>query len=210
MTFEVKQIMTSQKLKLRDFKFEDHKPRDFFQRRFCFTRASYASCSRILTKMKSLQTSSKLRLASSVSSIDFKSSRFSKRHIAFVVLFVFLTTGGGFLLGFFVKGNRSDDIDSKCNSKGPQTNGFEPKNDNIAEIFSQFEQEVSAEQLRENLRQAYRASCYKHLVLFAANTTRNAQDHFPLLFRHRFTQIHSTLLQSSVGLAILNLSSCKY
>lgn len=102
--------------------------------------------------MKSLQTSSKLRLASSVSSIDFKSSRFSKRHIAFVVLFVLLTTGGGFLLGFFVKGNRSDDTDSKCNSKGPQANGFEPKNDNIAEIFSQFEQEVSAEQLRENLR----------------------------------------------------------
>lgn len=205
MTFEVKQIMTSQKLKLRDFKFEDHKPRDFCQRRFCFTRASFASCSRVLTKMKSLQTSSKLRLASSVSSIDFKSSRFSKRHIAYVVLFVFLTTGGGFLLGFFVKGNRSDDKQT-----GPQTNGFESQNDNIAEIFSHFEKEVSAEQLRENLRQAYRASFYKYLVFFAANTTRNAWDHFPLLFRRKFTQIHSTLLKSSVGLAILNLSSCKY
>ena len=101
--------------------------------------------------MKSLQTSSKLRLASSVSSIEFKSSRFSKRHIAFVVLFLILATGGGFLLGFFVKGNRSD-IDSKCNSEGTRRNGFEPKHDNIEEIFSQFEQEVSAEQLRENLR----------------------------------------------------------
>lgn len=100
--------------------------------------------------MKSLQTSSKLRLASSVSSIEFKSSRFSKRHIAFVVLFLILATGGGFLLGFFVKGNRIVDIDGKCNSEGTRRNGFE--HDNIEEIFSQFEQEVSAEQLRENLR----------------------------------------------------------
>ncbi|XP_068739354.1 putative N-acetylated-alpha-linked acidic dipeptidase [Montipora capricornis] len=99
-------------------------------------------------------TSSKLRLASSVSSIQFTSSRFSKRLIAVVVLCVMLAVGGGFLLGYFVKGNNSDDICGHCNSNAnrSQTNDRQPNFDDVKKIFSQFEKEVSVEELRNNLR----------------------------------------------------------
>ena len=111
-------------------------------------------------------TSSKLRLASSVSSIEFKSSRFSKRLIAVVVLCVMLAVGGGFLLGYFVKGNNSDDICGHCNSNAntSQTNDLQPNFDDVKKIFSQFEKEVSVEELRNNLRYAVIATIWVHFV----------------------------------------------
>ena len=94
-------------------------------------------------------TSSKLRLASSVSSDDnlFKRSRLGKRQIVFVVLFVIVVAAAGFLLGFFVKGNSpsSGNCDSKENGKQPNKTG-------VSEVFRKFEEEVSKEELRKNLR----------------------------------------------------------
>ena len=99
-------------------------------------------------------TSSKLRLASSVSSDDnlFKRSRLGKRQIVFVVLFVIVVAAAGFLLGFFVKGNSANSASNCVDSKENQVNVTQPNKSEVSEVFRQFEEEVSKEELRKNLR----------------------------------------------------------
>lgn len=96
-------------------------------------------------------TSSKLRLASSVSSdISFKgSTSLKKRQIILIVVFIGLVSAsGGFLLGYFIKRNKTNNEDcSPGNSNDDQRNQF-----NDSKAFSLFEKEVSASELRENLR----------------------------------------------------------
>lgn len=95
-------------------------------------------------------TSSKLRLAS-VSSEEAGAKRFrlGKRQIIFVVLFVVFAAASGFLVGYFVKGNKP--ANDNCGSNGNQTNHHHNQPE-VSEIFSKFEDEVSTEELRENLR----------------------------------------------------------
>lgn len=97
-------------------------------------------------------TSSKLRLASSVSSADnlFKRSRLGKRQIVFVVLFVIVVAAAGFLLGFFVKGNSAKS--GNCDSKEILVNVTQRNKTEVSEVFRKFEKEVSKEELRKNLR----------------------------------------------------------
>ncbi len=96
-------------------------------------------------------TSSKLRLASSVSSdIGFKESGgLKKRQIILIVVFIGLVSAsGGFLLGYFIKRN-------KTNNEGgsPGSGNDDQRNQlNDSKAFSLFEKEVSTSELRENLR----------------------------------------------------------
>ncbi|KAL9966685.1 hypothetical protein ACROYT_G024797 [Oculina patagonica] len=96
-------------------------------------------------------TSSKLRLASSVSSdIGFKGSGgLKKRQIILIVVFIGLVSAsGGFLLGYFIKRNKTNNEGgSPGNGKDDQRNQL-----NDSKFFSLFEKEVSTSELRENLR----------------------------------------------------------
>ena len=97
-------------------------------------------------------TGSKLRLASSVSSdISAKGSHLRKRQIILIVVFVgLISASGGFLLGYFLKGNKTNNEDgSAANSSNDQLsrNQF-----NVSKAFIQLEEEVSTSELRENLR----------------------------------------------------------
>lgn len=109
-------------------------------------------------------TSSKLRLASSVSSQEtiFKSSSrcgtCGKRHVI-ILLVVFLgliaVAAGGFLIGYFVTGNNAKaNVNREC--AGGETNRTRNQNETekltVGEVFSKFEKEVNTDQLRENLR----------------------------------------------------------
>ena len=98
-------------------------------------------------------SSSKLRLASSVSSAEslFKRSRLGKRQIVFVVLLVTVVAAGGFLLGYFVKGNSANTVNN-CDPQGNQVNGTQPDKAEVSEVFRKFAEEVSKEELRKNLR----------------------------------------------------------
>lgn len=107
-------------------------------------------------------TSSKLRLASTVSSQEtiFKSSSrcgtCGKRHVI-ILLVVFLSliavAAGGFLIGYFVTGNNAK-ANREC--AGGETNRTRNENETkkltVGEVFSKFEKEVNTDQLRENLR----------------------------------------------------------
>lgn len=97
-------------------------------------------------------TSSKLRLASSVSSVDTLTKfSISKRQIAILVFMVCVAATAGFLLGFFVKGNSYNS--SGCVSVGNQSSSNQQdKAMEVSEVFSKFEEKVSTEELRENLR----------------------------------------------------------
>ena len=97
-------------------------------------------------------TSSKLRLASSASSdLSVKGSRLRKRQIILIVVFVgLILASGGFLLGYFLKGNKTNIEDgsaANCNNDQRSRNQF-----NVSKAFIQFEEEVSTSELRENLR----------------------------------------------------------
>ena len=97
-------------------------------------------------------TGSKLRLAPSVSSdISIKGSHLKKRQIIFVVVFVgLISASGGFLLGYFLKGNKTnteDGLATTSNNDERSRNQF-----NVSKTFIQFEEEVSISELRENLR----------------------------------------------------------
>ena len=97
-------------------------------------------------------SSSKLRLASSVSSdISIKRSHLKKRQIIFVVVFVgLISASGGFLLGYFLKGNKTSNEDgSATTSNDDHRSRYQF---NVSKTFSQFEEEVSISELRENLR----------------------------------------------------------
>lgn len=106
-------------------------------------------------------TSSKLRLASSVSSQEtiFKSSSrcgsCGKRHVILLVVFFGLiaVAAGGFLIGYFVTGNNAK-ANRECagGEKNRTGNQNEIKKLTVGEVFSNFEKEVSTDQLRENLR----------------------------------------------------------
>lgn len=97
--------------------------------------------------------SSKLRLAASVSSdISIKGSHLKKRQIIFIVVFVgLISASGGFLLGYFLKGNKTNNEEpgstTTSNNDQPSRYRF-----NVSKTFIQFEEEVSASELRENLR----------------------------------------------------------
>ena len=97
-------------------------------------------------------TGSKLRLASSVSSdISFKGSFFKKRQIILIVVFVcLLSASGGFLIGFFVKKNKTNSEGSSGKSQNVQ----QQQQFDYSKAFSLFEEEVSTSELRENLRWA--------------------------------------------------------
>ena len=100
-------------------------------------------------------TSSKLRLASSVSSDisfkDFKGSHLKKRQIILIVVFVgLIAASGGFLLGYFLKGNKTSNEDGSAKtSNNDQRSRYQF---NVTKAFNQFEEEVSTLELRENLR----------------------------------------------------------
>jgi len=101
-------------------------------------------------------TGSKLRLASSVSSdISFKGSYLKKRQIILIVVFVgLISASGGFLLGYFLKGNKANNNNNNNNgsaatSSNDQRNGYQF---NVTKAFNQFEEDVSTSELRENLR----------------------------------------------------------
>lgn len=97
-------------------------------------------------------TSSKLRLATSVSSdISIKGSHLKKRQIIFIVVFVgLISASGGFLLGYFLKGNKTNTEDgSATTSNNDQRSRYQF---NVSKNFIQFEEEVSTSELRENLR----------------------------------------------------------
>jgi len=68
-----------------------------------------------------------------------------------IVLFVgVVATAAGFLIGFFVKGNKAR---GDCASQKVQTNNNQQNQAwQVSEVFSKFEEEVSIEELRENLR----------------------------------------------------------
>ena len=96
-------------------------------------------------------TSSKLRLAPSVSSdISFKgSSGLKKRQIILIVVFIgLISASGGFLLGYFIKRNKAN-----CDNEGSSGNSTDQRQqfDN-SKAFSTFEEEVSASELKKNLR----------------------------------------------------------
>lgn len=97
--------------------------------------------------------SSKLRLAASVSSdISIKGSHLKKRQIIFIVVFVgLISASGGFLLGYFLKGNKTnnEEAGSATTSNNDQPSRYRF---NVSKTFIQFEEEVSASELRENLR----------------------------------------------------------
>jgi len=102
-------------------------------------------------------TSSRLRLATSVSSeISFKGSYLKKRQIILIVVFVGLVSAsGGFLLGYFLKGNKANNEDgSAAETSSNDTERNEPNGYqfNVTKAFNQFEEDVSASELRENLR----------------------------------------------------------
>lgn len=96
-------------------------------------------------------TGSKLRLAASVSSdISFKGSYLRKRQIILIVVFVGLISAcGGFLLGYFLKGNKTNNEDGSGTSSNDQCSR---KQFNDSKAFIQFEEEVSTSELKQNLR----------------------------------------------------------
>jgi len=97
-------------------------------------------------------TSSKLRLASSVSSdISFKGSYLKKRQIILIVVFVgLISASGGFLLGYFLKANKTNNEDgSSTTSCDDQRSRYQF---NVTKAFNQFEEDVSTSELRENVR----------------------------------------------------------
>ena len=107
-------------------------------------------------------TSSKLRLASAVSSQEtiFKSSSrcgtCGKRHFV-ILLVVFLglvaVAAGGFLIGYFVIGNKAK-ANRECAGGETNRTGNQSETEKltVGEVFSKFEKEVDTGQLRENLR----------------------------------------------------------
>lgn len=101
-------------------------------------------------------TSSKLRLASSVSSdISVKGSHLRKRQIILIVVFVgLISASGGFLLGYFLKGSKTNKVNKKDDSAANSTDDQRSHNrfNTVSKAFLQFEEEVSASELRENLR----------------------------------------------------------
>ena len=102
-------------------------------------------------------TSSKLRLASSVSSdISFKGSYLKKRQIILIVVFVgLISASGGFLLGYFLKGNKTNNNNNNNNNGSAATSSNDQRNGyqfNVTKAFNQFEEDVSTSELRENLR----------------------------------------------------------
>ena len=107
-------------------------------------------------------TSSKLRLASSVSSQDWtivkSSSRCGtcrKRHVILLVVFLGLiaVAAGGFLFGYFVTGNKAK-ANRECAGGETNRTGNQSETEKltVGEVFSKFEKEVDTDQLRENLR----------------------------------------------------------
>jgi len=97
-------------------------------------------------------TSSKLRLASSVSSdISFKGSHLKKRQIILIVVFVgLISASGGFLLGYLLKANKANNEDgSAATSSNDQRSRYQF---NVTKAFNQFEEDVNTSELRENLR----------------------------------------------------------
>lgn len=94
-------------------------------------------------------TSSKLRLSPSVSSdIDFRRAHLKKKQIVLIVLFIgVISASGGFLLGYFLKGNKNN-VKEDCPGKDQnQQSHFDDE-----EAFRKFKKEVSTAELRENLR----------------------------------------------------------
>lgn len=91
--------------------------------------------------------SSKLHLSASVSSeISFGGSRPKKKHIVLIVLFIgIISASGGFLLGYFLKGDKGrDSPKTKDKSETNPLNGDE--------AFSHFEKNVNTTELEETLR----------------------------------------------------------
>lgn len=91
--------------------------------------------------------SSKLHLSASVSSeISFGGSRPKKKHVVLIVLFIgIISASGGFLLGYFLKGDKGrDSPKTKDKSETNPLNGDE--------AFSHFKKNVNTTELEETLR----------------------------------------------------------
>lgn len=127
-------------------------------------------------------TSSKLRLASSVSSQEtiFKSSSrcgtCGKRHVILLVVFLGLiaVAAGGFLIGYFVTGNKAK-ANRECAGGETNRTGNQSETEKltVGEVFSKFEEEVETDQLRENLRQAVLFTLSKKCISNLRTKTSN-------------------------------------
>ena len=98
--------------------------------------------------------SSKLHLSSSFSQseISFGGLRPKKKQIVLIVLFIgVISASGGFLLGYFLKGDKT--IKNEHCPKTKDQSESNPRDGN--EAFSQFKQNVNTTELEETLRYTF-------------------------------------------------------